>query len=40
MQSKLNFFGAPYTEAAAVNGIGVIETLKKSITEVISKVNV
>lgn len=38
MQSKLNFFGALYTEAVAVNGIGVIETLKKIITEVISKV--
>jgi len=40
MQSKLNFFGALYTEAAAANGIGVIETLKKIITEVISKVDV
>ena len=40
MQSKLNFFGAPYAEAAAVNGIGVIETLKKIITEVISKIDV
>ncbi len=40
MQSKLNFFGVPYAEAAAVNGIGVIETLKKIITEVISKIDV
>ncbi|MFQ5750711.1 MAG: ATP/GTP-binding protein, partial [bacterium] len=40
LQSKLNFFGAPYTEAIASRGVSVIATLKTIISEVISKINI
>ncbi|MFQ5751848.1 MAG: ATP/GTP-binding protein [bacterium] len=40
LQAKLNFFGAPHVEAIAISGQGVIETLKRIITEVIAKVSI
>ncbi|MFQ5602766.1 MAG: ATP/GTP-binding protein [bacterium] len=40
LQTKLNFFGAPYSEAVATEGIEVISTLKTVITEVMSKFDV
>ena len=40
MQSKLNFFGVPHTEAVASRGIEVISTLKIIISEVVSKMDV
>ncbi len=40
LQSKLNFFGAPYTEAIAATGVEVITTLKMVISEVLSKIDV
>ncbi|MFQ5823973.1 MAG: ATP/GTP-binding protein [bacterium] len=39
LQSKLNFNGVPYFEAVATQGIGVIGTLKTSISEVLDKIH-
>lgn len=38
LQSKLNYFGTPYFEAIATQGVGVINTLKTVITEVIENI--
>ena len=40
LQSKLNFFGAPHLEAVATTGIGVLNTLRTIITNVIEKAEV
>jgi signal recognition particle receptor subunit beta len=37
MQAKLNFFGAPYFEAVATNGLEVLSSLRAIITEVVSR---
>jgi signal recognition particle receptor subunit beta len=39
LQSKLNFFGAPYTEAIAFRGSEVITTLKMVISEVVAQMD-
>jgi len=39
MQSKLNFFGVPHTEAVASRGEEVVSTLKMIISEVVYKVD-
>ncbi len=39
LQSQLNFFGAPYTEATAYKGVEVIATLKRVISEVVSRMD-
>ncbi len=39
MQSKLNFFGVPHTQAVASRGVEVVSTLKMIISEVVYKID-